>query len=563
MTMLERVAFLQQLPLLLKGTSDDDTPCPGYLYEEFAKISYESVGSCQCLLEYLLNRLQTSSCHVKLKVLKILLSLCFHGSPQFIQDLRRNSAFIQEAAAVNGPPDPLHGISLYKKVRATAQEVVGNLFADSIPCSSHTVPTKERSQPGMGSQASSAPTLQGFGYSQEQKNLGTSRDAFLSGIQRAAVVVTHSVLPGAGSSQAHVCEQADDAYKPVAIPSTDRRPLPGKSLSSSAHRAGCHRTGIPGGGWDESDSGNSSQESPHDKSPHSRSSDVGSKSGSDGHSRSSQRESLDITDRVESTQLSDCQQEARLVQEVTQGKRVFLTQEESQQFVRGCSLLNCEVVFEMLNCSLMDDNNCVKLRSMCAVSSLMASDLLSHEHMLAVVRKNLQKLREGPPGPVKNKATKILLQFQALTQNVSERGSSHHGTLASPNTRCPLDVLTDFIPHSVGGGLLTPLSVPSSPTLNVQNTVCSLPNGAENQKDHNGSSEKSDPVEKTRELECEETGNHKSTSIHVSLFEGMELVGPIRCSHNEATGSQELPVELAKEEPSKPTLPSVFSFLNT
>ncbi|XP_031750313.1 AP-4 complex accessory subunit tepsin isoform X3 [Xenopus tropicalis] len=498
MTMLERVAFLQQLPLLLKGTSDDDTPCPGYLYEEFAKISYESVGSCQCLLEYLLNRLQTSSCHVKLKVLKILLSLCFHGSPQFIQDLRRNSAFIQEAAAVNGPPDPLHGISLYKKVRATAQEVVGNLFADSIPCSSHTVPTKERSQPGMGSQASSAPALQGFGYSQEQKNL-----------------------------------------------------------------AGCHRTGIPGGGWDESDSGNSSQESPHDKSPHSRSSDVGSKSGSDGHSRSSQRESLDITDRVESTQLSDCQQEARLVQEVTQGKRVFLTQEESQQFVRGCSLLNCEVVFEMLNCSLMDDNNCVKLRSMCAVSSLMASDLLSHEHMLAVVRKNLQKLREGPPGPVKNKATKILLQFQALTQNVSERGSSHHGTVASPNTRCPLDVLTDFIPHSVGGGLLTPLSVPSSPTLNVQNTVCSLPNGAENQKDHNGSSEKSDPVEKTRELECEETGNHKSTSIHVSLFEGMELVGPIRCSHNEATGSQELPVELVKEEPSKPTLPSVFSFLNT
>lgn len=27
-----------QLPLLLKGTSDDDTPCPGFLFEEIASI---------------------------------------------------------------------------------------------------------------------------------------------------------------------------------------------------------------------------------------------------------------------------------------------------------------------------------------------------------------------------------------------------------------------------------------------------------------------------------------------------------------------------------------------
>lgn len=32
------------------------------------EISHESPGSSQCLLEYLLNRLQSSSCHVKLKV---------------------------------------------------------------------------------------------------------------------------------------------------------------------------------------------------------------------------------------------------------------------------------------------------------------------------------------------------------------------------------------------------------------------------------------------------------------------------------------------------------------
>lgn len=65
--MLDRLAFLHQLPVLLKGTSDDDTPCPGYLYEEIARISHDSAGSGQCLLEYLLNRLQNNSCRVKLK----------------------------------------------------------------------------------------------------------------------------------------------------------------------------------------------------------------------------------------------------------------------------------------------------------------------------------------------------------------------------------------------------------------------------------------------------------------------------------------------------------------
>lgn len=34
----DRLSFLHRLPLLLKGTSDDDTPCPGFLFEEIASI---------------------------------------------------------------------------------------------------------------------------------------------------------------------------------------------------------------------------------------------------------------------------------------------------------------------------------------------------------------------------------------------------------------------------------------------------------------------------------------------------------------------------------------------
>lgn len=57
-----------QLPVLLRGTADEEGPCPGFVLEEISKISRESAGSSQCLLEFLLGRLRSGSCHVKLKV---------------------------------------------------------------------------------------------------------------------------------------------------------------------------------------------------------------------------------------------------------------------------------------------------------------------------------------------------------------------------------------------------------------------------------------------------------------------------------------------------------------
>nr|XP_024644726.1 AP-4 complex accessory subunit tepsin isoform X10 [Macaca nemestrina] len=157
-----------QLPILLKGTSDDDVPCPGYLFEEIAKISHESPGSSQCLLEYLLSRLHSSSGHGKLKVLKILLYLCGHGSSSFLLILKRNSAFIQEAAAFAGPPDPLHGNSLYQKVRAAAQDLGSTLFSDTVLPLAPSQPLGNPHATGMGSQARPHGTLQGFGYSKER-----------------------------------------------------------------------------------------------------------------------------------------------------------------------------------------------------------------------------------------------------------------------------------------------------------------------------------------------------------------------------------------------------------
>lgn len=45
-----------QLPILLKGTSDDDVPCPGYLFEEIASIlpCHPHAGACPEELPWLL-----------------------------------------------------------------------------------------------------------------------------------------------------------------------------------------------------------------------------------------------------------------------------------------------------------------------------------------------------------------------------------------------------------------------------------------------------------------------------------------------------------------------------
>ncbi|XP_055097426.1 AP-4 complex accessory subunit tepsin isoform X2 [Symphalangus syndactylus] len=387
----DRLSFLHRLPILLKGTSDDDVPCPGYLFEEIAKISHESPGSSQCLLEYLLSRLHSSSGHGKLKVLKILLYLCSHGSSSFLLILKRNSAFIQEAAAFAGPPDPLHGNSLYQKVRAAAQDLGSTLFSDTVLPLAPSQPLGTPPATGMGSQARPHSTLQGFGYSKE-----------------------------------HGC---------------------------TAVR---HQPGQAGGGWDELDSSPSSQNSSQN-SDLSRVSDSGSHSGSDSHSGAS-REPGDLADRVEVVALSDCQQELSLVRTVTRGPRAFLSREEAQHFIKACGLLNCEAVLQLLTCHLHGTSECTQLRALCAIASLGSSDLLPQEHILLRTRPWLQELSMGSPGPVTNKATKILRHFEASCGQLppARDTSAEPGpTAALPG---PSDLLTDAVPLAGSQVLLQPLS---------------------------------------------------------------------------------------------------------
>ncbi|NWX15483.1 AP4AT protein, partial [Aegotheles bennettii] len=374
-----------------------------------AEISQESPGSSQCLLEHLLGRLQSSSCRVKLKVLKILRHTCAQGSAQFLQQLRRNAGFIREAAAFSGPPDPLHGHSLNQKVRAAAQDLASVLFSDVPLAQPPALPARPLPPAGMGSSPGPCGSLQGFGFSSGKSSSASTGEALLSTIQRAAEAVAQAVLPSPEGPRPCRRDPPPDSYQPVRAPSPPHSPpravKPPATTTAHSTRVR-HQPGLAGGGWEEPDSGHSSQDSSLGNGDLSRTSDSGSKSGSDSHSGGS-RELGQGAERGDADSPGDCGRELSLVSALTRGPRVFLTREEAQSFVKECGLLNCEVVLELLSRALQDPSDSVRMRSLCAIAALGCSDLIPLDQIRAVTRQHLQRLSRGTPGPVANRATKV------------------------------------------------------------------------------------------------------------------------------------------------------------
>ncbi|NXH71441.1 AP4AT protein, partial [Hydrobates tethys] len=518
---------------------------------------------------YLLNRLQSSSCHVKLKVLKILLHTCAQGSPQFVLQLKRNACFIREAAVFTGPPDPLHGNSLNQKVRAAAQDLASVLFSDAPLPPPAALPARPLPPAGMGSSPSPCGSLQGFGFSSEKSGSASTGEALLSTIQRAAEAVAHAVLPSPEGPRPRRRELHEDAYQPVRAPSPARTPtgaVKPPAVTAAHSTRVSHQPGLAGGGWEEADSGHSSQDSSQGNEL-SRTSDSCSKSGSDSHSGAS-RELTHTAERVDADSLGDCVREVSLVSVLTRGARVFLTREEAQHFVKECGLLNCEVVLELLSRALEDPSDSVRMRSMCAISSLMCSDLLSLDQIFAVTRQHLQQLSQGSPGPVANRATKILRQFEALCRDQpspkSARPDSDPSALPVGSAPCTGDLLTD-IPPLAGESILTPLSAAPLP-------VAAPARGEEQRveaKTHGqpGAAVPTCPCEREAGSGLAgDTAGAPAPSRSLSLFAGMELVarpGAVLCPDSPPAEPRTLSQpQDGQTEAGGSCQPSAFAFLN-
>ncbi|XP_030631082.1 AP-4 complex accessory subunit Tepsin [Chanos chanos] len=603
-TLMERLAFLQKVPTLMKATADDETPCPGYLFEEIGKISHESVGCCQCLLEYLLERLQVESCHVKLKVLKILLHVSGHGPPHFLTELRRNVTFIQEVTVYSGPPDPIHGNAPYQRVRSAAQDLASLLFTDTVTAETGLSPCKAATPTmGMGSESSPRSGLQGFGYSPAKK--GTGAATLLDKIQKAAEVVASAVLPP--SEQPGIRLQ-DNHYRAVVAPSGVVEvavPACAYNVPKHSRKAAGRCPGQPGGGWEEQDSGHGSPcDSSRENGPIGRTSGGGSSKsgGTDSHSGAS-RESGDLSERVEAMQLGDCGQEVALISTLMEGSRVFLTREETQHFIKECSTLNCEVVVELLARKLLDPSHNVQMRALCAVACLMSSDLLSLDQIFMATQVSLSRLSQGASGPVTNKATKLLRQFEALMGG--PRGAAHQN-LPSNNPLVSDPASDSSLTEPM---LPDPLAVADPPGAAGEQPPPagsdgpSTRAGPEEERGCDSGEETADAAEGEEARETEDLsscryaktqeGNLKppeqsqtpalpSSSSHhptLSLFSGMELVNrgkpvclvePVLVEPEGQTDAQmptapEKSVEMASVLPSSPRdsrPPSAFSFLN-
>ncbi|XP_047233304.1 AP-4 complex accessory subunit Tepsin [Girardinichthys multiradiatus] len=545
-TFMERLSFLQKIPTLMKATADDETPCPGYLFQEIGKICHESSGYGQCLLEYLLERLQVESCHVKLKVLKIFIHLCGQGSKHFLMELRRNSTFIQQASIHSGAPDPIHGTALYQKVRSAAQEVARLLFTDAVSTKGSIAPHNiGPATVGMGSAGSQRSGLQGFGYSPGMQ--GTGSDSLLDKIQKAAEVVASAVLP---PTEHQGIRLQENHYRAVVAPSASIEvavPACTYNLPTRTPKATQRCPGQVGGGWEETDSSNdSSHNSSQDIATNSRAS-VGSKSaGTRSQSGASRESNGDLSERTEALQLGDCGQEMALINRLTEGSKVFLTREESQHFLKECSTLNCEVVVELLSSKLQDLSCTVKMRALCAVASLMTSDLLALEQIFRATQCRLCQLSEGPPGPVVNKATKILRQFEALMGGslpATRQDAAHSSHQATSNQFLPSAYLENsqatnsadyttselYQPEHSSSCSVQPQSLPSSPSSVEERWRCSTGEQMDDLTKNMAHSVRTagDPGSSSLSSKPEKVlANHSS----LSLFSGMELVtkgGPL------------------------------------
>jgi ENTH domain len=116
--------------VLLRATSRDSSPTPGYLYDEIAKMTHADFAGCRALLTFLKERIKRDDPYTKHKCLLVIKHVCMKGRPDFKKDMQRSVDDVKACSAYTGPPDPLRGDELYKRVREAAKETLECIYAD-------------------------------------------------------------------------------------------------------------------------------------------------------------------------------------------------------------------------------------------------------------------------------------------------------------------------------------------------------------------------------------------------------------------------------------------------
>ena len=78
--------------MLARATSSDESPTPGYMYGEIAKMTLASFDACKQIEDYLLKRCGNKNANVKNKALLIIKHVASSGRPEFRRNLLRQRA---------------------------------------------------------------------------------------------------------------------------------------------------------------------------------------------------------------------------------------------------------------------------------------------------------------------------------------------------------------------------------------------------------------------------------------------------------------------------------------
>uniref|UniRef100_A0A7M5XHP0 ENTH domain-containing protein n=2 Tax=Clytia hemisphaerica TaxID=252671 RepID=A0A7M5XHP0_9CNID len=393
---MSKVSFSAKIGILMKATSDDLNPPPGYLYDQISNITKESFDYCEYLVEFLINRLNKKSLHVKSKVLLVMKYTLEKGNPEFGRLLRRNSQSIQDTKIINGPPDPLHGDKFYLDIRQNAEKLLEVLFdmerKAEAPKSTellYQAPIQSSNMSGKmegfgNTSSSSQSTNQGVGI---MKDIYDNVKGAIEGIVKSNTTSksTNSLSDSYSSFESNT--KSNNISRPsntlwgVVLPqsSSSSNDFLGTSIDSNQMKL--VPTKAPGYDWAQNNNGaNSLYNSSNTKT--------------------------DTPNRYDMNET-----EKRLVNEISmvQGIRPQPAKVDVDKLIKRCHSLNCEVVIEELSTKLQEEDARVQIRVMCVLESMLESTLPDINQLIETkCKETLMKYQTKSHNATRNKANKIL-----------------------------------------------------------------------------------------------------------------------------------------------------------
>lgn len=406
---LEKVSFVSKISIILKASSDDDNPIPGYLYQEVSNITLESDGYCESTLEYLVDRLEKNSHHVKLKVLKLMKYIVEHGNPNFRLGLIKSAHGIMAATKFSGPADPLHGNVPYQLVRKAAQELSSLLFdteqADSKE-SVESIPPKTYIGLGPTDVSRSSGTMEGFGNSPASSQNKSFGESVMDNLGK----IMDKITEGPADYQNEVLSMLEQskAYKPPESYHGNQLQHVNQQLRPKRAPIVKHTPGRAGGGWEEDD----------DEEEELEDGEKDIKTGSQSSGKRSS-DNTEIVDRLCNETQEDWSAEENHVKSLVDCEdNILLTRQEIVSFMKHCGQLNCDKVLEYLNQRLGTGSDAINMRSLLLVENFLTKDYISIDRVIKQCKDKLLSLYwSADQGPVKSKTKKIIRTLEKL-QNV-------------------------------------------------------------------------------------------------------------------------------------------------